>query len=66
MPEPCHAESGLKIFVVVVPKEDLANSSPAKPSFGMTSTIKCDLLDIRVQSCSRCRTTRRLGWAGAS
>ena len=34
----------LKILVVVIPKEDLANNSPAKPSFGMTSTVKCDLL----------------------
>ena len=28
----------LKIFVVVIPKEGLAGSGPAKPSFGMTLT----------------------------
>ena len=29
-----HAKPGLKIFVVVIPKESLAGSSPAKPYFG--------------------------------
>ncbi len=35
-----HAKTGLKIFVVVVPQEDLAGISPPKASFGMTLTIE--------------------------
>ena len=35
-----HENQPLKIFVVVIPKEGLALSGPAKPSFGMTQTIK--------------------------
>ncbi len=36
----CHAKTGLKILVVVVPKESLADTNPTKLSFGMTSSIK--------------------------
>ncbi len=36
--EPSHAKTGLTIFVVVIPKESLADLAPAKPCFGMTTT----------------------------
>ncbi len=42
-PESCDAKTGLKMFVAVVPKEGLADTSPTKPSFGMTPSIKRDL-----------------------
>ncbi len=29
-------ETGIQIFFPVIPKEGLADTSPAKPSFGMT------------------------------
>ena len=32
--------AGLKIFLVVIPKDGLAGTSPVKPSFGMTPTIE--------------------------
>ena len=35
-----HAKTGLKTLVVVIPREDMANTSPAKSSFGMTLTIE--------------------------
>ena len=38
--EPWHAMTGIKIFVIVIPKEGLAGTSTANPSFGMTQTIK--------------------------
>ncbi len=34
-----HEKTGLKIFVIVIPKGGLGGSSPTKPSFGMTLTI---------------------------
>ena len=37
--EPRHAKTGLKIFVIVIPKEDLADNSLAKPSHNYLSTI---------------------------
>ncbi len=36
--EACHEKTDLKFFVVVIPKEDLAGTSPLKLSFGMTLT----------------------------
>ncbi len=42
--EPCHAKRALMIFVIVIPKEDLAGNNPAKPSFGMAATIKYNLI----------------------
>ena len=39
-PEPHHTKTDLKIFVVVIPKEGLVGTRPAKPSFGMTLTIE--------------------------
>ncbi len=33
-------KTGCKIFVIVLPKEGLAGTSPPRPSFGMTPTIK--------------------------
>ncbi len=36
--EPLHTKTGLKMFVVI-PKEDLAGTSPARPSFGMTPAL---------------------------
>ncbi len=41
--EPLHINTGLEIFVVVIPKEGLAGTSPAKPTFGMTPTVKHNL-----------------------
>ena len=41
--KPCHTKTGLKIFVIVIPKESLAGTRSAKPSFGMTLTIKYNL-----------------------
>ncbi len=38
--EMCHAKTGLKTFVGVIPKERLPATSSAKPSFGMTQTIE--------------------------
>ncbi len=38
--ERCHAKTGLKIFVVVMPKEGLAGICPTKPCFGMTLTVE--------------------------
>ena len=35
-----HAKTGLKIIVVIIPKEGLGGTSPAKPSFEMTPIIK--------------------------
>ena len=35
-----HENQPLKIFVVVIPKEGLVGSGPAKPSFGMTLTTR--------------------------
>ena len=40
--EPHLAETGRKIFVVVIPKGGLTGTGPAKPSFGMTPTIELD------------------------
>ena len=34
-----HAKTGLKIFVIAIPKEGLATTSPAKPSFGTVGNI---------------------------
>ena len=34
--DPCHTKRGLQIFVVVISKEGLAGTSPARHSFGMT------------------------------
>ena len=36
-----HAKTGLKIFVVVVPKEGLAGASPAKPDSDYRSVLCC-------------------------
>ena len=41
--ELCQAKTGLKIFGIVIPKEGLAGTLPAKPSFGVSSTIKYNL-----------------------
>ena len=38
--ESLDAKTGLNIFVVVTSKESLADTSPAKPSFGIALTIK--------------------------
>ena len=38
-----NAETGLKISAVVIPKEDLAETSPAKAAFGMTPTTEYNL-----------------------
>ena len=35
-----HEKRELKVFVVVIPKEELAGWGPTTPSFGMTPTIK--------------------------
>ncbi len=35
-----HAKTSLKIFVVVLPKQGLAGTSPATPLFGVTPTIE--------------------------
>ncbi len=37
--KPRHEKAGIKIFVVVIPKEGLVGISLAKPSFGKTPTI---------------------------
>ena len=54
--KPCHNKTGLKIFVVVIPKEGLAAGGPAipkegevdtslaKPIFDTTLTMKYNLL----------------------
>ena len=39
--EPLHIKTGLKIFILLILKEDLADTSLVK-SFGMTPTIKSD------------------------
>ncbi len=41
--EPCHAKTGLTIFVVVIPKEGLAGISPATPPFGVTPEYRIAL-----------------------
>ena len=52
-----HDKTGFKIFVIVIPKEGLADTSPAKPSFGMTPTMNvCE----EVEFYSRCHTKRKL------
>ncbi len=33
-----HAKTGLNVFVVVIPKEGFTDTSPGRPSFGMTTT----------------------------
>ena len=38
--ELCDVKTGLNIFVMVIPKEGMAGNIPAKPSFGMTTTIE--------------------------
>ncbi len=38
--EQCHANRGFKIFAVVVPKDGLSGTCPARSSLGMTSTIE--------------------------
>ena len=35
-----HTKTGLKIFVIVIPKEGLAGTNPFKLSFGMTPTTE--------------------------
>ena len=35
----CHAKTGLKIFVLVIPKEGLAGTNLAQSSFGMIPRI---------------------------
>ncbi len=42
-PVPGHAKTDLKIVVIVIPKEGLADTSPAKHALGMISIIKCNL-----------------------
>ncbi len=64
------------IFLVVIPKEGLAGTSPAKPSFRITLTIQYNLgrqqnmiLNVQSGPYSRCYTgtkRRRFGWVGAS
>ena len=39
----CHAKTGLKIFNVVIAKEDMAGTSQAKPSLGMKPTTEYNL-----------------------
>ncbi len=53
----CHAKTDLEIFVIVIPKEGLAGTSPANHSVGITLTVKFPLMKTRVQLHS---------WAGAS
>ena len=36
--ELCHTQAGLKIFLIVIPREGLDGTSPVKPSFGLTPT----------------------------
>ncbi len=36
----CHKKTDIKVFVVVIPKEELAGWCPANASLGLTSTIK--------------------------
>ncbi len=38
--ELCHTKTGLKIFDAVIPKEDLAGTSPSDPSFDMALPIE--------------------------
>ena len=58
------AKTGFRIFVVVMPKEDLAGTSLAKPSFGMAPTIKVIIHEVnRKHFCGRCHTKGRLGRA---
>ena len=36
----CHKKTDLKVFVVVIPKEELKGWGPTNPSLGMTPIIK--------------------------
>ncbi len=38
-----HEKTDLKVFVVVIPKEELAGWGPANPSLGMTPTTEYNL-----------------------
>ncbi len=47
--ESCHDETGCKIVVVVIPKEGLAGSSPAKSYFDITLVFnQCSLYHTSV------------------
>ena len=37
--EPCHTKTCFTIFVIVIPKERLAGTSPAKPSFSASKAL---------------------------
>ncbi len=60
-----HTKTGFKIFVIIIPKE---GNSLAKPSFGITLTIKYNLRKQQsiIFIASACQKKTRLGWAGAS
>ena len=47
-------KTDLKMFFAVIPKEGLGGTSPVKPSFGMTQTMKCT------------GWLKMFGWAGVS
>ena len=63
---PHHAKTGLKILSLSYQKEGFADTSPAKPSFGMTPAVKYNLSRHRMQFSIQCYSNRRFGRAGAS
>ena len=63
--ESCHRKTGLKILVIFLPKEGLAGTSLAKPSYVMTLTIELYSVvsrDYILKSVSY----QKLNWAAAS
>ncbi len=59
--EPSHTNTGLQIFAVLIAKEGLAGTSPAKPSFGMTLTIKFCPVVSQITFYSQYHNKRRFG-----
>ncbi len=57
-----HIKTGLKIFVVVIPKEGMAGTSSAKTSFGLIPTIKLSSVFFSLYFNSQLHTKRGLGW----
>ncbi len=63
---PCHAKTGLLIFVDVIRKEDLAVTSPAKPFHEPTYTLRMVGSYASPSVYNQCHTKRKFGWACAS
>ncbi len=60
----CHKNMSFKIFVVVIPKEEIGRQGPANIFFGMTPTIQYNLWRVHIlQIYSQCHTKRMIGRA---